>query len=463
MFDGDGNTITPKKLQNGFTLRIKKTSLITKAELKKDENFAETNLPPNPSSDAVYSKIYKGVKITANVNDVIEVQIKKDGENPLIVKLKVGKDKNNGNPANNTECVPLKLPQECKAVKDYDNKFGEDVKYYDKRKIVYVYDFNKDPSKREFYKITKDKKTIQLKIEIINFNKETLTSGKNVKFKIFNVNKFMYDVSIADSVIQFDSEPPALFTRLFLGDSTLLGSLIESFSATFSQSSTNSLSNLKSDLNCFIQKYNQLQEKMLSSYDPCYEFPCCYSIEYANLATDLIRIRTAIVNDDERLKSKNPGLDSLLAHFPTDKDLKLLVVYLRNMVVANNSHTSDYISLNGNMLDLTINIASKDSIFKYFSIPEYKINPLEIQIPIIWKPFASFSSGSFIALEKHLQNKTYAWQETIGNNNTASDSSYTLVESGYTLPPMGFCALGNFEWKVTRSFGLGGSLGLDCQ
>jgi hypothetical protein len=114
------------------------------------------------------------------------------------------------------------------------------------------------------------------------------------------------------------------------------------------------------------------------------------------------------------------------------------------------------------MLDLTISIATKDSILKVKSaepIPQY-YRTTPIQIPIIGKTFVSFSSGSFIALGKNLQNKTYAWQETLGNNNTVVDSSYTLVESGYTLPPMGFCALGNLEWKVTRSFGLGGSAGV---
>ena len=89
-----------------------------------------------------------------------------------------------------------------------------------------------------------------------------------------------------------------------------------------------------------------------------------------------------------------------------------------------------------------------------------KNDPLQIQIPIVGKPFVSFSSGSFIALGKNMQNKTYAWQETVGNNNTVDSSKYTLVESGYTLPPMGFCALGNLEWKISRSFGLGGSAGV---
>ena len=577
--DTDGDIITPKKLKDGFTLRIKKTSQITRAEIKgNDGNFAENNLPPTSPSDGTYSKIYKDIKITANADDVIEIQIQKDGETPLLIKLKVSKD--NGKTAISGDCVPFNRSEDCKIQKDYGSNFGEDANYYDKNKIVYVYDFNKDPSIREFYKITKDKESNQLKIEVANFNKETLTSGKNVKFKIYNINKFMYNVSIADSVIHFDSEPSALFTRLFLGDSTLLGSLM----GTFSDKTINALANaemreLLKDIKCFVEKYNWLQNKVLNAYDPCGKFPCCYSIEYDELANSLadIRARTSEIQtqlnekkslvtkckdatkafknneakinkltsdveslnntisviqkdiksldeiiktfkDDQKdekkkkedelaakkkeleaklaeLKStesalgdaKKPSaeldkaqkdncnddekkaeidlkeltaINNLLESLPSNKEIKKVIVFLRNMVDQNNSHTSDYISLNGNMLDLTISIASKDSIFKYFSIPEYKNDPLQIQIPIVGKPFVSFSSGSFIALGKHLQNKTYAWQETVGNNNTADSLRYTLVESGYTLPPMGFCALGNVEWKLSRSFGLGGSAGV---
>lgn len=576
-FDTEGDYITPQKLKDGFTLRIKASSQVQKAELKKDGTFAETNLPPS-TNDASYSKIYKDIKINAKANDVIEIQIHKDGETPLIVKLTVGEDNNE---LNNT-CIHKQPNSNCPEVKSYDNKFGEEAKFYDKKKMVYIYDFNENPSKREFYKITlKSKKELGklandteraghqgLNIQVVNFNRETLTSGRNVKFKIYNINKFMYDVSIADSVIHFDSEPSALFTRLFLGDSTLLGSLMGTFTEKIeSQAEDKSIEALKQTINSqigyFVKQYNLLQNKILDAYDPCYSFPCCYSIKYTDLANHLAEIRentaklqslldeqkkivesnTKAINDcktnkkslsdnktalskldseikkleeeikklsgddkkkkEEELENKRKeneklkgdrekseksiadncgeeketqyandkenaekvlsdfnAINTLLNNLPTEKELKKIIVFLRNMVETNNSHTSDYISLNGNMLELIINIESKDSIFKHFSIPDYKNDPLQIQIPILRKPFVSFSSGSFMAIGKHLQNKTYDWQGTIGNNNIISDSNFTLVESGYSLPPMGFCALGNLEWKITRSFGLGGSAGV---
>lgn len=591
-FDGNGVTITTKKLQDGFTLRIKSSTSINKVELKKDGTFSENILPP-PTSDASYSMIYTGVK-PAIIGGIVEIQLTKTGESPVIVRLIVDQK----------DQVDTKQTELCK--KDYDNMFGEQARYYDKNKIVYVYDFNKDPSKREFYKITLYHDT--LKRELVNFNKETLTSGKNVKFKIYNINKFMYDVSIADSVIYFDSEPSALFSRFFLGDSTLLGSLMGTFSDNITKESNQEDSKLlMSKILDFVTKYNDLRKTALDALNPCHEFTCCNSLDYAWFLNSLAQIKAqsenvkrklnkakndtgkeecnkqiklkaqaehtiknlnfAILKLDIRIEgltlknntlrnnvdkikddikviesqvfySKGPdsltkraqlvrleaeqtsknnelatslldlskamkdrdsldlksfeftsSIDSLeynisevcktdantdiqdmidaleasnylLSNLPSDTVIKKLIVFVNHMVIQNNSYTSDYISLNGNMLDLKIKISSKDSIFEYFSIPKYKNDPIEIQIPILGKPFVSFSSGSFIALGKNMQNKTYAWQETVGNNNTVDSSKYTLVESGYTLPPMGFCALGNLEWKVTRSFGLGGSFGV---
>ena len=154
------------------------------------------------------------------------------------------------------------------------------------------------------------------------------------------------------------------------------------------------------------------------------------------------------------------AINSILEHLPTEEDLGKMFVFLWNMVEENNSYTTDYISLNGNELDLTINIASNDSVTKYFSIPEYNNPPIHIQIPIIGKPFVSFSSGSFLAPGKNLRNDTYSWQETVNAGNNTADTNFQLVNSGSTLAPLGLCALGNVEWKFTRNLGAGLSAGV---
>lgn len=615
--NGNAPDITSKDIEKGFKIQIMD---IIGIDAIKTKNAAGQFVNATTIETTTNAKLFTIInpKLEDDGNILLIKLIKGEGEKTLTLTVKASPS---GATPPSIPCVPTQPKTDCKPVKGYENLFGEDSTYYDGRKIVYVYDFNKDPAKREFYKITrtkadnkqkinkieielKSKKATQetakkefnkvksdnvkkeallkatedvekqkfelkeakkayvLKQEVINFNKEKLTSKKNIKFKIYNINKFMYDVSIADSVIHFDSEPSALFARLFIGDSTLLGSLMGAFSENITKQSAG-LEGLNNKIKCFVDKYNWLQNKVLDAYDPCYSFPCCYSIQYTELANDLSVIRAdavkiqmqidakkKIVEDnkkeidaceknekdikdnsaaitkcereikdikqkittlsgeekkkkeeelakkeeelkkiqedkikfdkinsdkcaegkkDEYMKKKEAAekelsefsvINTLLTNLPSDKEIKQVIVFLRNMVEQNNSHTTDYISLNGNMLDLTVTITSKDSIFKYFSIPEYKNQPLRIQIPIVGKPFVSFSSGSFIATGKYLQNKTYAWQETVANNNTVDSSKYTLVESGYTLPAMGFCALGNLEWKLSRSFGLGGSAGV---
>jgi hypothetical protein len=178
-FDGDGVFITSKLVQEGFTLRVKSSTLIDKVELKKGGVFSANNLPI-ATSDANYSKIYIGVRPTI-VSGIVEIQLTRIGYSPVIVKLIVEENKT----------THLIKSQPCK--KEYENNFGEDLNYYDKDKVVYIYDFNTDPSLREFYKITKvDGK---LKTDFVNFNTEVLKPWNNVKFKIFNINRFMYDVS----------------------------------------------------------------------------------------------------------------------------------------------------------------------------------------------------------------------------------------------------------------------------
>ena len=581
-FEDYKQEISSKSIKNGFKIQIIEKSGIEKIKIMNDAGkFIDVTEFETITGGKIYS-----IKEAKVENSILKIQLIKGGETKNLTLTVTESPLNDIPPAT---CIPKVSKTKCSHTRNFENKFGEEAKYYDKRKIVYVYDFNPDPSKREFYKITLNKEYGKgkdnenspglqrhdgLDIEVANFNKERLTPGKNVKFKIYNINKFMYDISIADSVIQFDSEPSALFSRFFLGDSTFLGSLMQGFSDGLSaQNNGEEISEVKeinqllntiiAELKCFVEQYNWIQNEIIGAYGPCYSFPCCYSIEYVELANLLANIRgnttilqskldeqrkivkektklietcksnrntleknktaagklaTAInkleeeikkTSGDERKKKEEElknkikandkltverekleksykescgtnkeaqysrdkkdaekiladfkAINTLLDNLPTDNDLKKAIVFLRNIVESNSTHTSDYISLNGNALDLTITIASKDSIFHYFSIPEYKNDPIQIQIPIIGKTFPSFSSGSFISIGQHLQNKTYSWQETVGNNNTADSTSFTLTESGYTFFPSGFCALGNVEWKFSPSLGIGASAGV---
>jgi len=153
------------------------------------------------------------------------------------------------------------------------------------------------------------------------------------------------------------------------------------------------------------------------------------------------------------------GLSEVLGKLPTELNLRAISVFIMNMVEQNRMLLKGPIQLRGNRLDFTLKIATIDSITKLFGYPKYS-DSLYYQIPIIWKPFISFSSGSFTTLGQHLQNKTYSWQELTGINNVVVSDKYTLVESGYSNPVNGFAAFGNIEWKASRLLGFGVSVGV---
>lgn len=616
---GDSKITEDKIKKEGFYIAIVSFEIDSLTVFNKEDEY--TPHPPDNPSHVTGETTFtlKDLHIDNNKN-VVLIKIHR-GDSSALITLKVAPsadDSKNGQ-ADNNGCKPFVIETKKSDCNSNEKYFGESAEYFTDHTVVYVYDYNTYPYNRAFYKITKNKKTGKLERDIVNLNKETLTTRKDVRFKIYNINKFMYDVSIADSLVQFESEPPALFNEFFLGDKEgFLGGLMKTFSDGVVASKSfdeDDAKTLIENISCFIDNCNNLRGKALDAYNPCKTFHCCNSIDYAAFLTALSQIKsqTIIVEDKlntakatlqkmtsakvgcfntlrlktsidiniknadfsiskldliieelilqnaslknqmdkiqreiksiesqmyfssgadsmtkkaqlsrlekeltekkvdfttnssklfeqqskrleleiERNKLMN-SLDSvkmeisqtcgdeiqketknikeltyslevskyLLDSLPSERELRELVIFVNNMVAQNYIHTKDFISLNGNMLDLTLSISSKDSsivkILTGIKVDEH----IPIQIPIIWKPLVSFSTGTFIAIGSNMQNKTYEWLETVGNNNTATTGSYTLVESGFTSPPMGFSALGNLQWKVSRSFGFGGSAGV---
>lgn len=425
------------------------------------------------------------------------------------------------------------------------NFYGEDINYYALNQVVYVYDNNNDISKRGFFKVSRTK--AGMTCEPVNFNKEKISAKNKVQFKIININRFMYDVSIADTLVEYDSEPSPMLNNFLLGDSNLLGGLMSSFNKTFGANSLVDearkikLSPELCELQCFLTEFNGWRAKLLQAYNPCSKFPCCpltqedyhkmankldliHSLfakeepnftllnksiddaknkiaeltarkkELDSMATDLKKIREkkpddrspdevkklqkgeeleALLKDDplkelnEQLVALNKemeafkSLKNIFESLPTKADLNRAVIWINQMVESNQTYMTEITSLNGNRLDIIVNIKAKDSIGKLVPALKDFNYTRNIEIPIIWKPFISFSTGSFMGVSPRLQNKQYEWRAlpTSGNVIT-SDSKYQLVESGYSLLPVGFAALANFQWKASRSFGLGPSAGV---
>lgn len=541
----DNSTIdqlSSTELNKGFILQIKNESGVTKAQLRGLNNEFDDNSIGQRLNVTGFFR-YANLKPKTDENDFIDVKIFKE-DRSKIVKIKVIKE---GNEKVNCNISIVEAKKGCPK-NNFDNKFGLSTKDLDKNDVVYVYDFNpllsNEQRLRRFYKISYERESIfgkkKFDIRKVNLTKENLKPNKQVWVQIANVNRFMYDASIEDTLVDYNSEPSALFNRMFIGDSTLLGTLMKNFSdKNFSQSTEDEeIAAMIKSISCFYDMYTVLQAEMIKAYDPCATFNCCNNVDFKTIISKLNEINSGIAllqlkytdkkmkleslkkeqddckkkEDDvrklnERIeelkKIKEPtaeqkaelatkqgelskiklcpqteietrttgiakfendlsivnGLAQIQSQLPKAEHLRVISVFLMNMVEQNQNLSKGPIQLRGNRFDFTLHINSIDSVVKRFGYPNFK-DSLHYKLPILWKPFVSFSSGSFIALGKNLQNKTYTWQPKTGNNNTIDSSKYTLVESGYTLPPMGFAALGSVEWKASRTFGFGGSVGV---
>lgn len=427
---------------------------------------------------------------------------------------------------------------------------------FDRTRVIYVYDFNKNMSRRGLYKVYKKKtgrEKFEIVVERVNINKETLTPCKDISMAVININRLIYDVHIADTIVDYESIASSLFDTFFSGNSVLLGNLLDQ-SLKFENIITSDgpaklffqnegimdeTEGLLDSIIKFYQLYLNLREIYINAFDPCYTFPECQEIDYyliikilydvkfqahgLNQRLDLLskKVKTqqnelividnyfkqldeielqkkAIESSDKiktgksneyvellyneeliklkieqqdrqeivnQLKESTEQLDKLselkkiIDQLPSEESIQKEVIFLNNVIRQNQTYLADNISLKGNMLELKIDIKSNDSISKKFGIPKYDNSPIELKIPVVWKPFVTFSSGVFAAIGKNLLNKTYDWQY-LSYNNTIDTTHYTLVESGYTTKPFGLSALGNIEIKTCRNFGFGISTGV---
>ena len=397
----------------------------------------------------------------------------------------------------------------------------------------------------------KDLSQYTLRTSIANFSTEALKARNHVQFKVININKYFYDVSIDNQLTEFESEASPLFDELVIGKGDIVSSLLSKFTtssedktvATAAGNNNIDLNNLIDKIKTFLKNYNQLQAEKIKAYNPCVYFDCCVLRDYSRITNNLMEIKIDLAklqapyvdkanelnglkqalkqceikskeleefgkaNDIESIKKKkeeerkpeeknklkeyegkenevktcsskkeeiNNSIEKLTADLkpyraivdlyeslPNETDLYKLIGFIEHMTVQNQTYIIEQPTLNGDRLDLTIDIHSKNSVTDFFSIPKDSINPILIQIPIIKRAFVSFSSGAFVTPGNRLQNITYDWQPLPSNNVVdPTNSRYVLAQSGYTAPIMGFAALANLEYRLSKFFGFGSSMGI---
>lgn len=161
------------------------------------------------------------------------------------------------------------------------------------------------------------------------------------------------------------------------------------------------------------------------------------------------------------------GIDSLLKLIPSENAITELFLFSNNIIREHGEFRAPPIPAKGNLIGLTIHIRPNDtSLAKRYATYPLKTDSIGTDIPVIWKPFVSFSSGSYVTFGNTLYNKTYQWQPLPAGNNTVSDSAkFVLAESGYSSPSAGFAALVNLETEFLPGlgFGISGGVGLTIE
>jgi hypothetical protein len=545
----DESSITQTDLDNGFNLYLIRDVLKSAVVLKSNAGNFKDVLTAEKDTAKTYRRYH--IKGPAVFDSVVYIALSRKPKDTVIIKLKISGEEQNLNSDRNTEkpCPQIAqlLTKEVCYVSDYKQNFGENVEFYDENTVVYVYDFNADAARRRVFKFTKNKSGT-LERDIVNFNTEHLNAKSDAYFRVVNVNRFLYDIIFSDSVVHLSSDPNSLFSRLFIGDSNLMGGLLDVFTNDIksTQGKTSELivtvfERLSARIRCYLKSYNEIQARVLDAYNPCAGFPCC-GPEITKIFSTLLDLLAEIQSDatiwqnlvkgkKEELKTvsdkiaaceknksdmekfekelkplaekKSPtaeeskkieelkkaigelknnkdcqdpkalektqkelkevvatyaAMDSLLVKLPSKQEISQALTTIANMT-ARNSQDLFPLNTDGNYTKISLQIKSRDTVFKTLSLPPYAGPVLKREIPVYNKSFISFSSGIFFGHPDYLKNKTYAWQKRANPGNVADTARYSLMEAGFTESPLGFAAFGNLEWKTSRNLGFGLSVG----
>lgn len=159
--------------------------------------------------------------------------------------------------------------------------------------------------------------------------------NEKIQIRIININRYLYDITVEGKDIKYESEMPALFSSLFYGDSTLLGTLLSRFSANASPETlvetkdsikktalNKAIDDFFTALLEFQQDYNKLQEQKLHAFTSCPKLSCCKDKgeeSYAEIADKLLGLRILLskaqllMKDDETIKKDRKELQDFLA------------------------------------------------------------------------------------------------------------------------------------------------------
>jgi hypothetical protein len=374
-----------------------------------------------------------------------------------------------------------------------------------------IYDFN--CKKFKYYE--NEQKEVQLN----DLRNVKLKYKKAFRFKIINLNRYLYTPNLQYDDINLESEIPALLTSGFIGSGVDLSTFFKTVSDSTADEKQNEVDSLKTNFidkfRKFKNEYDKLIEKNIQAYSLCLpNEDCCndkkLSIKFTELSTLLFELRVAYTEansllvteidsiiteiaktEKELIKEKNKKkIKELEEKLKTDKknlnlqksyklslevlktdldkitDSALLkLIHFENNLIKNNfEYISPTIYPSGDRFMLNVKISPSKST----SSQEWMTMPLDsdefsIEFRVRNKWFFSFSSGPFIGIGNKFKTENYDWKNNIviSEDPDIDDSStYELVRTRNSSLPIGLAGFANFGVKTAEYVGIGGSIGV---
>ncbi len=389
---------------------------------------------------------------------------------------------------------------------------------------------------------------------IDNLRQLKIRYNQEFRFRIVNINRYLYDVNFQADDVQLNNEPSPLFKNLFLGEGSI-DKLIAGFGIKAGDSTKEDVGLVgpPSALDVFINsfrefkvKYDALLDDKVTVYRYCLpDLKCaCKDDKFSELSSSLLQVKLDYANAKKELtkqmsdfekctkenkenESKIAELDKSIAPLSQKKDeldkrirkvandsdaakklrkeIKALVdkitslekkrdniriencgdevteevvkqidklgTYLdsikeeglMSLILFHNSMVADHLEFNsspifpqGNRLKLGIGFNPTTNA-KQANFMPMASDSIGLDIPVILKPFLTFSSGLFYS---YIPQDSYGTKQIPFKGIVSDTSRFVIAKTGSRNATAGFSALANLGMKFTGNFGAGVSLGV---
>lgn len=336
-----------------------------------------------------------------------------------------------------------------------------------------IYDFK---CKKFYYKNENDTLNNNYK-HLKNLTNLKVKYKEGIRFKIVNLNRYLYEASVSYDDIILTSEEPQILKSFFQGsdfDFKLPAAGNKAVDGDGSKGliefhGTSKRSAFLKELEIFKGLYDKQLEKKLNAYSICkYEAPCCEekteNASFIDLSKSLLKLKIAFSeykaefadSEEAKLEDFKKILDDI-----TDEKLLELVHFGNNVVQANYEYISPTIYPTGDRLSLNLKISPNTSDkAKKWQVASLDSDEFSVEFRVRNKWFFSFSTGPFVGFSDKFRVNKYGWQKVPDNlGMVGPDSKYKIVRSGREGMPVGIAGFANLGTKLTEGYGLGVSIG----